>query len=109
MNRILIKVVEEDGFAWFLTGFYGWPKASQRGKSWALLNHLRSFVDRPWVCIGDFNAILNSLEKLNNTPPQQKLMDDFHEALDLANLVYLGFQGYPFTWNNRRPRHANTK
>ncbi|XP_030964070.1 uncharacterized protein LOC115985243 [Quercus lobata] len=109
MNHILVKVTAEDGFVWFLTGFYGWPEACQRGKSWALLNHLRSFVDGPWVCIGDFNAILNSSEKLSNTPPQQRLMDDFRQALDMVHLFDLGFEGYPFTWNNRRPGYANTK
>ena len=36
-NPILAKVVEEDGFVWHLTGFYGWPEASQKRKSWALL------------------------------------------------------------------------
>lgn len=66
-------------------------------------------MDGSWVCIGDFNAILNSSEKLSNTPPQQRLMDDFREALDLAKLIDLGCEGYPFTWNNRRPGQANTK
>ena len=28
-NHILAKVVDEDGFEWYLTGFYGWPDASQ--------------------------------------------------------------------------------
>lgn len=32
-NPILVIVMEEDGFVWFLTRFYGWPEASQRGKS----------------------------------------------------------------------------
>ena len=27
-NHILAKVVEEDGFAWFLTEFYGWLESS---------------------------------------------------------------------------------
>ena len=38
-NHILAKVVEDDGFVWFLTGFYGWPEASEKKKSWALLSH----------------------------------------------------------------------
>ena len=46
-NHILVRVTEEDGFAWFLIGFCRWPKASKRIKSWALLNHLKSFVDGP--------------------------------------------------------------
>ena len=28
VNHILAKVIEEDGFAWFLTRFYGWPESS---------------------------------------------------------------------------------
>ena len=47
VHHFLVRVVEVDGFAWFLTCFYGWPKTNYRAKSWALLNHLRSFVDGP--------------------------------------------------------------
>ena len=46
-NPILAKVVEEDGFVWHLTGFYGWPEASQKRKSWALLSHLATLVEGP--------------------------------------------------------------
>ena len=46
-NHILARVVEDVGFAWMLTCFYGWSEASQKPKSWALLNHIRSFVDGP--------------------------------------------------------------
>ena len=64
-NHILVKVREDDGFEWWLTGFYGWLEACQRYKSWELLTHLRTFVEGPWLCIGDFNAISQSMEKLN--------------------------------------------
>ena len=64
-NHILVKVMEEDGFGWFLSGFYGWPEACQKVKSWKLLRHIRFVVDGPWVCISDFNAIQNSTEKLS--------------------------------------------
>ena len=33
-NHILMKVIEEDGFVWFFTGFYGWPEAQLKEKSW---------------------------------------------------------------------------
>jgi len=68
-NHILAKVVEDDGFEWFLMGFYGWPEACQKHKSWALLKHLSSFVDGPWCYIRDFNVFLHSLEKLSKHPP----------------------------------------
>ena len=62
-NHILAKVVENDGFMWHLIGFYGWPKANEKWKLWALLSHLRTLVEDPWCCIGDFNAILHASEK----------------------------------------------
>ena len=63
-NHILAKVVEKDGFVWYLTCFYGWPDSSQKAKSWALLSHLSSFVDGPWLCIGDFNVICIPMRSL---------------------------------------------
>ena len=61
-NYILAKVVEKDGSEWFLTSFYGWLEASQKPNSLALLNHIKSFVYGPGVCVRDFNVILNSIE-----------------------------------------------
>ena len=78
-------------------------------KSWALLSHLATFVDGPWLCIGDFNTILHFDEKLSSWPPPYNQMDDFKEVLERCSLVDLGFLGYPFTWNNKRPGLANTR
>ena len=64
-NNIMVRVLEDDGFIWWLTCFYGSPEATQRYKSWELLSHLKSCVEGPWLCIGDFNTILQSSEKLS--------------------------------------------
>lgn len=108
-NHILAKVVEENGFAWTLTCCYGWPKASQKHKTWAMLSHLSSLVQGPWCCIGDFNAILQSSEKLSRFPPSFKQMDEFHMTLDSCNLADLRFIGYKYLWNNKRLGAANTR
>lgn len=108
-HHILAKVVEEDGFEWWLTCFYRWLEASQKKKSWALLSHLSTFVSGPWCCIGDFNAILHSNEKQSKFPPQFNQMDEFRLVLDECHLVDLGFVGYHFIWNNKRPGDANTR
>ena len=108
-NHVLAKVKEVGGFEWFLTCFYSWPEASQKEKSWKLLSHLKDFIDGSWLCIGDFNAFLSSLEKLSKCPPNHGQIEAFWEALDLCQLEDLGFKGYPFTWNNKRPGEANTK
>lgn len=62
-NHVLAKVVEDDGFKWYLTRFYKWLEECPKQKSWALLKYLSSFVKGPWCCIGDFSAILHSFEK----------------------------------------------
>ena len=43
------------------------------------------------MCIGDFNAILNSTKKLSKRPPDHYQMDAFQEALDNCQLEDLGF------------------
>ena len=108
-NHILMKVIEEDGFVWFFTGFYGWPEAQLKEKSWQLMEHLRSFVNGAWLCAGDFNAILNSAEKLSLRPPNSAEIDAFRNVLDSCSLEDLGYRGYTYTWSNKRPGDANTK
>ena len=108
-NHILVKVKEDDGFMWFLSGFYGWPDQVQHAKSWALLNHLKTLVDGLSLCIGDFNAILHSSEKLSRKPCQMSQVESFRDALDDCKLEDLGYHGYPYTRNNKRPGDANTK
>ncbi|KAL0010846.1 hypothetical protein SO802_005954 [Lithocarpus litseifolius] len=108
-NHILMKVIEEDGFVWFFIGFYGWPEAQNKEKSWQLLKHLRSFVNGAWLCAGDFNAILHSTEKLSVRPPNSAEIDAFRSGLDSCNFEDLGFRGYTYTWSNKRPGEANTK
>ena len=61
------------------------------------------------MCIGDFNAMIQSTEKLSKRPPQMSQIDSFHVALEACQLEDLGFKGYPYTWNNNRPGDANTK
>ena len=68
-NHILAKVVENDSFVWNFKGLYGWPEANEKRKLWALLSHLRSLVEGPWCCIGDFNTILHALEKQSVNAP----------------------------------------
>ncbi|XP_075663965.1 uncharacterized protein LOC142633609 [Castanea sativa] len=107
VNHVWAVVTEEDGFKWFLTCFYGWPEAQQKEKSWRLLEHLKTFVEGPWLVIGDFNAFLHASKKKSKRPPQFSQVDAFREALESCQLQDLGYKGYPFTWNNKRPAHAS--
>lgn len=92
-NHILAKVIEEDGFIWYLIGFYGWSETNQKSKSWALLTHQLSFVDGPWMCIGNFNTILHSSQKLSRRPPPYNQMEEFRDALKCCQLSDWGSTG----------------
>ena len=39
------------------------------------MEHLRGFLNGAWLCAGDFNAILNSAEKLGLRPPNSVEID----------------------------------
>ena len=70
---------------------------------------MKTFVKGPWLVVGDFNAFLHALEKKSKRPPQSSQVDAFGDALESCQLQDLGYKGYPFTWNNKRPSEANTK
>lgn len=47
---------------WRLTGFYGEPRRAMRKNSWYLLRFLRAQLGVPWLCVGDFNEVLEANE-----------------------------------------------
>ena len=61
------------------------------------------------MCIGDFNAIIQSTKKFSKRPSQMSQIDSFWAALKACQLEDLGFKGYVYTWNNNRPGDANIK
>ncbi|XP_075663156.1 uncharacterized protein LOC142632674 [Castanea sativa] len=57
--------------------------------------------------MGDFNEILLGEEKLGWHDQPERQMQLFRDALDDCRLKDLGFNGYPFTWCNRKPGAHN--
>ena len=58
-------VSEEQGMKkWRFAGFYGHPETNKRGESWSLLKDLSRQSKLPWVCMGDFNEIMHTKEKV---------------------------------------------
>ena len=94
--------------AWQFTGFYEDPDTASREDSWSLLKALSQRSNYPWVVLGDFNEILLAEEKQGGLDRPEWQMLNFREALDFFSLKDLGFNGFPFTWCNRRPGVHNT-
>ncbi|KAL3826043.1 hypothetical protein ACJIZ3_022072 [Penstemon smallii] len=97
----LVFIDNNNNTSWRFTGFYGEPVETNRHKSWKLLRHLASLSNKPWICAGDFNAMLSGHEKSGGNPVSFSNITDFSNCLRDAKLCDLGFTGYPFTWTNR--------
>ena len=61
-NTVAVTVTECN-IVWSLIGFYGPPTYAKRMKAWVSLHALLETIDGPWLCFGDFNAMIDDLEK----------------------------------------------
>lgn len=89
-------------FIWKFTGFYRYPESAKREESWILLKHLKDHAPTPWLCVGNFNEILDHSEKKGVVVRRESQMDGSCTALEDCHLGDLGYTGSRFTWNNRR-------
>lgn len=91
-----------NGVTWRLTGFYGFPCTTDRWRSWELLKVLAQSGDDPWLCFGDFNEITSMSEKYGGAVRDERLMQNFRDAISFCGLRDLGYRGAPFTWQGFR-------
>ncbi|KAK3225835.1 hypothetical protein Dsin_005697 [Dipteronia sinensis] len=101
-GHIDVKVSDKGGVCWRFTGFYGNPDRRQRHQSWILLRRLTGISRLPWLCMGDFNEVLEDVGKLGGSARNWWAMTDFREALNDCNLEDMGYVGPRFTWSNKR-------
>uniref|UniRef100_A0A453A1Z5 Reverse transcriptase domain-containing protein n=3 Tax=Aegilops tauschii subsp. strangulata TaxID=200361 RepID=A0A453A1Z5_AEGTS len=74
----------------------------RKKETWRMMRLLKQQHQggRPWLCLGDFNEILTSLEKAGGAARPQHYLDGFREALQICELGDIGFEGDIFTWRN---------
>lgn len=97
-RHINADIIEEsNGQHWKFTGFYGHPEVGKRCEAWSLLRHLRSFSLIPWLCVGDFNEIMEESEKFGAGTKPRGQMSVFHDTMEVCNLEDLGFWGSKYT------------
>ncbi|KAM1493526.1 hypothetical protein PS1_025674 [Malus domestica] len=56
----------------------------------------------PCLIMGDFNDVLLESEKDGGNMRMATSMTSFRNFVTTSWLLDLGFEGYPFTWRNRR-------
>lgn len=97
-----IITIRSDGTVFRASWFYGPPHAEAKEEFWELVKNLATNDDCPWICLGDFNEILNNDEKeggIRHTWSHPRYLRNF---MDYNGLIDVGFSGQKFTWENRR-------
>ncbi|XP_026405153.1 uncharacterized protein LOC113300150 [Papaver somniferum] len=84
-----------------VSGIHAASLAADRKELWLELEQVNS-MDLPWLLIGDFNTVLSVDEKNGGRTPLRVAMQDFHEALNVCNLIRAPSSGLQFTWSNNR-------
>ncbi|XP_057248295.1 uncharacterized protein LOC130590250 [Beta vulgaris subsp. vulgaris] len=101
-NHIDSIVNAEGGMTWRFTGIYGFPETENKAKTGALLKTLHNRESMPWLCGGDFNLMLWSVEKQGGGDFRFEEAELFREACDHCELYDLNYVGHPFTWTNNQ-------
>lgn len=87
---------------WYLTFVDGSHVPSLRTKLWSFMRISSDEMNSPWGLIGDFNVILNEVERSRGVESNNhRGMRAFKEVMDYYHLLYAGFEGLKFTWAKR--------
>lgn len=92
-----------------ITWLYGNPHTNEKLSFWYAMSRQFSATSLPWLCLGDFNEILNVNEKWGGAPPQHWRLNLFRNFLTHTELRDLHFQGPMFTWINLRQNQVYIK
>ncbi|KAJ4851122.1 hypothetical protein Tsubulata_002429 [Turnera subulata] len=94
---------------WHATFVYGEPACINRRQVLEELARLRSKDEEPWICMGDFNAMTDDTDKEGGKEFCLTLNQRFRDWIDTCGLIDLGFNGFCYTWNNKRKGAANVR
>ena len=102
LNHIDVIVNKGQVDSWRFTGIYGLPEASPKSETWNLICNLHRKYTLPWLCVGDFNEILLSHEKLGGALRNESAIRGFREVVDDCGFMDLGYVGKKYTWRGKR-------
>lgn len=76
---------------------------------WDNLANLADSISKPWVSIGDFNAVSSQREKRGGQLVACFSHFGLNSLINDFGLIDLGFNGNPFTWNKGRQGQTNIR
>lgn len=72
---------------WILSCIYGPPYRSHRDRFWDQIMKIGENYSGPWLCIGDFNMILDQSEKLGGLLYASSSKDSFRTFMNTFGMV----------------------
>jgi hypothetical protein len=81
---------------------YGSPDKRDRLAFGDSFSSVGDLFEASWLCIGDFNSILDQSKKLGGRPIASSSHCSFKSFIDRFGMINLGFARNPFTWCNNR-------
>jgi hypothetical protein len=87
---------------WLLTCVYGSPTYLNRQYFWDNIMKIGDRFSGPWICVGDFNMILDQSDKSGGLPYATSSRDFSRTFMNTCGMIDLSFSGNPFTWSNHR-------
>jgi hypothetical protein len=87
---------------WMISFVYGPPHQKSASDFWDKLANCSLDTGLPWLCIGDFNAIISPIDKFGGRPFYSNFNNSFSHFLNTMGMIDLGFSGNPYTWSNNR-------
>ncbi|GKB51608.1 RNA-directed DNA polymerase, eukaryota, reverse transcriptase zinc-binding domain protein [Tanacetum coccineum] len=99
-----------DGHHRFYCSFvYAHVRTSGRKPLWReLICHSLVVKDEPWLLMGDFNVILDPLERSAGSSYFTSGMEDFRDCLGEMGVEDLCMSGLKFTWNKSPEKFVNS-
>lgn len=101
-NHIDVNVSENNGLAWRLTCYYGFPERERRRQAWDFIRLLASKSPLPWCIMGDFNDLLCVKDKKGKHPHPQYLLNGFKQAIEDCDLHEIDLSCGGYTWEKSK-------
>lgn len=109
-NKNLLAVkIKEALREWWLVGFHRPLYLAKKRKAWENLCAILESFPSPWVCLGDFNYIVNAQEKYGGVKGGTSAPNYLKEMMLDLGAIDLGYSGNKFTWAKGRWGHAAIK
>jgi len=99
----------DNGTEWDLVCFYGQPNRTQRREFWLQSSAMLSSVNKPLLCCGDFNDLLQIRDKYGGTQVHHRNTANLRMFVNNLALIDLGFSGPAFTWSNNQRAHSHVR